>query len=80
MTSETKLLAVTVCLPVLHDLLIDGKKDGSIRYEASRRATAVIDAIDNFSSYMMKGIDKETANDAVDMELWFRQQLQKFEQ
>ena len=79
MKKETKLLAVTVCLPVLRDFLEDLGEDKTFRYEAKKHANEVIRSIDRFSTYMMRGVEKETGEQAVNLELWYRDKLKELE-
>jgi len=77
--SETKLLSNTICLPVLRDFLEDCVEDGTLRYEAKKHANDVIRSIDRFSKFLMQGVESETAGQAIDLELWFRNELKKLE-
>jgi len=79
MTKETKLLSTVFCLPVLRDFLEDLTDDKTLRQEAKKHANEVIRAIDRYSKYMMRDNDQETGNQAVDLELWFRQTLKQLE-
>lgn len=80
MKNETKMIANTICLPVLRDLLEDCVDNGTLRFEAKKRANEVIRSIDNFSKFLMQGIESKTANQAVELEIWFRNELKKLEQ
>ena len=77
MTSQTKLLANTICLPVLRDFLEDCVEDKSLVQEAKQRANEVIRSIDRFSKFLMEGVDRETADDTVNFEMWFRNEIIK---
>ena len=79
MTKETKLLSTVFCLPVMRDFLEDLVDDKTLRQEAKKHANEVIRAIDRYSKYMMRDNDQETGNQAVDLELWFRQTLKQLE-
>jgi hypothetical protein len=79
MKKETKLLAATCGLPVLRDLLEDLVEDKSLRYEAKKHANNVINSIDRFSQFLMKGAEREANEQEIDFELWFRNSLQSLE-
>jgi hypothetical protein len=80
MKKETKLLSTIFCLPVLRDFLEDLTEDKTLRFEAKKHANDVIRAIDRYSKYMMRDNDQETGEQAVDLELWFRQTLKQLEE
>jgi len=76
---ETKLLSTVFCLPVMRDFLEDLVDDKTLRQEAKKHANEVIRAIDRYSKYMMRDNDQETGEQAIDLELWFRQTLKQLE-
>ena len=79
MKKETKLLSTIFCLPVMRDFLEDLVDDKTLRQEAKKHANEVIRAIDRYSKYMMRDNDQETGEQAIDLELWFRQTLKQLE-
>ena len=79
MKKETKLLSTVFCLPVMRDFLEDLVDDKTLRQEAKKHANEVIRAIDRYSKYMMRDNDQETGEQAIDLELWFRQTLKQLE-
>tara|TARA_R110000868_G_scaffold22513_1_gene92406 strand:+ start:128 stop:376 length:249 start_codon:yes stop_codon:yes gene_type:complete len=76
---ESKLLSTVFCLPVMRDFLEDLVDDKTLRQEAKKHANEVIRAIDRYSKYMMRDNDQETGEQAIDLELWFRQTLKQLE-
>lgn len=76
---ESKLLSTVFCLPVMRDFLEDLVDDHTLRQEAKKHANEVIRAIDRYSKYMMRDNDQETGEQAIDLELWFRQTLKQLE-
>ena len=79
MKKESKLLSTVFCLPVMRDFLEDLVDDKTLRQEAKKHANEVIRAIDRYSKYMMSDNDQETGEQAIDLELWFRQTLKQLE-
>ena len=79
MKKETKLLSTIFCLPVMRDFLEDLAEDKTLRFEAKKHANDVIKSIDRYSKYMMRDNDAETGNQAVNLELWFRETLKQLE-
>tara|TARA_B110000285_G_scaffold213001_1_gene256989 strand:+ start:884 stop:1129 length:246 start_codon:yes stop_codon:yes gene_type:complete len=79
MKKESKLLSTVFCLPVMRDFLEDLVDDKTLRQEAKKHANEVIRAIDRYSKYMMRDNDQETGEQAIDLELWFRQTLKQLE-
>ena len=77
MTKESKLLSTVFCLPVLRDFLEDCVDDKSLRHEAKKHANELIRSIEKYSKYMLRDCDKETAEQTIELELWFRQTLKK---
>ena len=76
---ESKLLSTVFCLPVMRDFLEDLVDDKTLRQEAKKHANEIIRAIDRYSKYMMRDNDQETGEQAIDLELWFRQTLKQLE-
>ena len=70
---EFNLVATVALLPVLADLL----EDFPMVREAKLEQTQVVNAIRKFDRFIMRDADKETGFDQGDMQIAFRQWLNK---
>ena len=77
MKTEHKLLISVGVLPSMRDMLEDAIDDGMLRFEAKKKATNLINAIDSFTDLIFKGMELDASNEQVEIQNWFLSEVKE---
>jgi hypothetical protein len=81
LTNDIKLLSLVGISPVFGDFIEDLCDEGVLKRDLKKAAQEIKRGIDRFNRIASHNIDKESAFQQNEIELWFRQQLiENFEQ